>query len=489
MPVSRLKCSLIHTILGLSSEERTIVENLFRNGDICFLAATTTLAAGVNLPAGRVLIRSMRVGHNQTLEPIQYRQMCGRAGRPGLTSYGESFLIVRQSDKKDALALCNRPLPKISSQIHPSIDGGKAFLKVLLELFLLRLCDTVGLVKEYATQTMVYLECTHSCSHTLLMESLTSLLNFLISANAIEVYPIDNPHQILKETPSSIFLSSDDHQKIGIRVTRFGRAVAESNLNPDEAISIYEDLIRAREQGINLESNLHLLYLITPQNHSLPPNYKTLLNVYEQSKSRVDGSIHLTFDAIGLDTNLLVKWTHLPPSYEQLSSCVDRLKLFKIKSSHISSASTSSCSSKLKMSESDCIMLYRCLRLWAASALSMLLETQSLTKVAATYGVSVNDIANLQKSACYLSSRVVRFCQEIGWLSVEKLMSYISSSISFEPDKEVKELMVLDGMSTKLARTLYDHGYDTIQRLASANEEDIVHRLLLSRQFEISQVS
>ena len=134
-------------------------------------------------------------------------------------------------------------------------------------------------------------------------------------------------------------------------------------------------------------------------------------------------------------------------------------------------------------------MLYRCLRLWAASALSMLLETQSLTKVAATYCVSVNDIANLQKSACYLSSRVVRFCQEIGWLSVEKLMSYISSSISFEPDKEVKELMVLDRLSTKLARTMYDHGYDTIQRLASANEEDIVHRLLLSRQFEIGQVS
>jgi hypothetical protein len=461
------------------------------------------------LPAGRVLIRSMRVGQNQTLEPIQYRQMCGRAGRPGLTSYGESFLIVRQSDKKDALSLCNRPLPKISSQIHPSIDGGKAFLKVLLELFLLRLCDTVGQVKEYATQTMVFLECTHCSSQTtlvLLMESLLSLMNFLISANAIEVFPLDHPHQILKETPSSIFLSStppspdaahETSPRFGIRVTRFGRAVAESNLNPDEAISIYEDLLRAREHGINLESNLHLLYLITPQTHSLSsPNYKMLLNVYQQSKSQSshgdgDGaaattgsSMHLTFDAIGLDMNLLVKWTHLPPSYEQLSSCVDRLKLFKIKSS-----STSTSSSKSTMSESDCIMLYRCLRLWAASALSMLIETQSFAKVAATYGVSINDIANLQKSACYLSSRIVRFCQEIGWLSVERLMSYISSSISFEPDKEVRELMKLDGMTTKLARTLCDHGYDTIQRLASATEEDIVHRLLLSRQFEIKQVS
>jgi replicative superfamily II helicase len=42
---------------ALASEEKRIVETAFRTGAVRVLAATTTLAAGVNLPAARVILK------------------------------------------------------------------------------------------------------------------------------------------------------------------------------------------------------------------------------------------------------------------------------------------------------------------------------------------------------------------------------------------------------------------------------------------------
>ena len=84
---------------GLGAKSRQIVEKAFRNGIVKILFATPTLAAGVNLPARRVIITSIfrydyQYGGNVPMSVLQYKQICGRAGRPAYDKYGEAIIIA-----------------------------------------------------------------------------------------------------------------------------------------------------------------------------------------------------------------------------------------------------------------------------------------------------------------------------------------------------------------------------------------------------------
>ena len=83
---------------GLNQKCREIIETEFRKGTIKLLSSTPTLAAGVNLPARRVVISNVnrynaKVGANRPISILEYKQLCGRAGRPQYDDYGESIIV------------------------------------------------------------------------------------------------------------------------------------------------------------------------------------------------------------------------------------------------------------------------------------------------------------------------------------------------------------------------------------------------------------
>jgi helicase len=83
---------------GLNQTCRQIIETEFRKGTIKLLSSTPTLAAGVNLPARRVVISNInrynaKIGANRPISVLEYKQLCGRAGRPQYDKYGESIVV------------------------------------------------------------------------------------------------------------------------------------------------------------------------------------------------------------------------------------------------------------------------------------------------------------------------------------------------------------------------------------------------------------
>jgi helicase len=97
-----LKGSAFHHA-GLPHSHRTTIEDAFREGVIKILCATPTLAAGVNLPARTVIINSLsryhsEWGQSEEISILEYKQLCGRAGRPKYDDIGYAITILRSGD-------------------------------------------------------------------------------------------------------------------------------------------------------------------------------------------------------------------------------------------------------------------------------------------------------------------------------------------------------------------------------------------------------
>lgn len=106
---------------GLSSVARRVVEKGFRERIIRAVFATPTLAAGVNLPARRVLVSIKRYSpmrrRTVNIAVYEYKQMAGRAGRPTYDPYGEA-IIYDASSLSEGMKFIHGKLEPITSKLN-----------------------------------------------------------------------------------------------------------------------------------------------------------------------------------------------------------------------------------------------------------------------------------------------------------------------------------------------------------------------------------
>ena len=228
---------------GLLSEQRRLVEQGFRDNKIKVIASTPTLAAGLNLPARRVLIKSYKryeYGRGMTpISVIEYRQMAGRAGRPGLDPYGESFLMAKSASEMQELL--ERYIHGTPEEIWSKLASESALRTHLLSTFAAGFAKNEPELKAFIATTFY----AHQQDPWHLDVTLETVLDFLLDNGMIQ--------------------GSDEGDLLP---TSLGSLVSKLYIDPLSAVIMMENL--GKKNALELDraerkrpSDLGLIHLIT----------------------------------------------------------------------------------------------------------------------------------------------------------------------------------------------------------------------------------
>ncbi len=169
---------------GLGRPERSVVEEGFRKGLIKCISSTPTLAAGLNLPARRVIIRDYnRFTAGEGMQPIpasEYHQMAGRAGRPRLDPYGEAVLIAKDQGQVEELFEWYIEAPP--EEVHSKIAEPAALYTHILSLIASGFAKNRDELTSFMNRTFYVHE---NRQGRLIQRAVNAALAFLVSSDMV----------------------------------------------------------------------------------------------------------------------------------------------------------------------------------------------------------------------------------------------------------------------------------------------------------------
>ena len=413
---------------GLTTAEKNVIEEGFRDGAILALTCTTTLAAGVNLPTRRTIIIPGYIAGTRTPSMAQYKQMAGRAGRKGQSDVGESFLIVM---KKDAVTWAQNlvcgDLPPLESRLFPPSRGRDApptaeQKKFYLESIACGILKTKEDAGELACRTFAW---TSEDDYS------SILLRQEVSLKQIH----DEGIVMVRRTGenSTEWCSTPE-----------GFAFYRCSLPIAHAKKLRSELDDALRNGLNLTSRTHLLFFcISNESNFLANNLNW----------------HVWSDWLEHDNVLhQLGEKHLGVTREYAEHAQYRLGV--------------SAESRAVRSRHE--------RLAAAQLLSELLANDDTIfgieqkwSLMSNGAIDRGKIQSLQNMAATTAGMASVLANECGWSALAGLMLNVSEELQAGARRELLPLMRLDGMTGARARSLYNAGFKTPTIIASLATEKL----------------
>ncbi|KAL3278268.1 hypothetical protein HHI36_013603 [Cryptolaemus montrouzieri] len=446
---------------GLTAEERRIIEDGFRAGIISVICCTSTLAAGVNLPAKRVLLRSPYIGRD-FINLSRYKQMVGRAGRAGLGQEGDSILICSEQDLQKVIALLKSPMDKALSTIHE--NGGKGLRHLILSCIALGIANTRTELQEVTKKTLWAVQ---NNNEEEMKKTTDKVIKELFTLGALQTN-VENKEQNagnvslrLETTVSEESIDSQNSEKRKKRhvviqkntrlvVSKLGTAAIKGGLELSRAHILYEDLVQAQYSLVLLDS-LHLLYLVTP--YDLSEQIKPDMNVYFTVFQKLAEKELHTAKVLGISESVAVKMMSNQPIKNVPERVLNRFFLT--------------------------LILYD---LW---------NEMPIFDAAQKYRVDRGLVQTLMQSSASFSSNVVNFCQELEeFWPFAHLLKGMCLRLSHCCTRELMPLMELPAVKQSRAKQLYNAGYKTLHSVAKANVNDLIRDIeYLSRQVAVQLIS
>lgn len=208
---------------GLFNEQKEIIEDEFRKGNILMITATPSLMYGVNLPSKYVVIRDhTRWTSNgpASIPVFDYEQMSGRAGRPQYDDVGYSYLVAKTMDEAFDLEAryVNGEIELTNSKL---IDNKYAIYKQIIAQIASSLSKNLDDLNDFFGKTLYGFQMKNNPSMSMFAQDslnweLESALEFLLQ------------NGIIRATPE------------GLKTTDFGNLIAKSNYAVETAVKIKE---------------------------------------------------------------------------------------------------------------------------------------------------------------------------------------------------------------------------------------------------------
>ncbi|KFB49795.1 hypothetical protein ZHAS_00017812 [Anopheles sinensis] len=454
---------------GLTQDERRTIEDAFRAGILSLIVCTSTLAAGVNLPAKRVIIRSPYIGTG-FLTLSRYKQMVGRAGRAGFGETGDSILICAQRDIPQVCEMLCSPMDVAESALIE--DDRACFKSLVLSSIGLNLCVTRDALQAMVGSTLLAQQAKR---RGIDLEAITDeTIVQLYQGNAIKATHdscLRNPPNMVVEisggqnTPAAgtatMIGEERSDEALGqafirvhktpsrpgkviktidrtspLEVNRLGKAAIRAGFDMERAVRFYDEM---QELGKRLcvldEFDLFFLILLE------------------------DGrEVYLKMD------DLIVLTNKLP---DELLKVAARYNINNVLIAKILT--------RRNVPEET---MFRVQRFFRVLIVHDLWRQTGLQEVALKYHVNAGAIQSLMTSTAGTAYSLLRMCEEIPELwAFKHLLTGMTERLTHYCKLELMPLMELPSVKLGRAKQLYRAGYTTLASIARAKSKELVETI------------